>query len=62
MPIKRKVCRIGTGLAVFLPKSWITLIEEKQGAKVEAVTLEVDGELRIKPVLNKRRRCHDQTA
>jgi len=50
MPIKRKVCRIGSGFAVFLPKSWISLLEEKHG-KVEAVTMEVDDQLIIKPIL-----------
>ena len=50
MPIKRKVCKIGTGFAVFLPKSWISLLEEKHG-KVEAVTMEVNGQLIIRPIL-----------
>lgn len=50
MPIKRKICKIGTGLAVFLPKSWVTLLEEKYGP-VEAVTMEVDGVLTIAPIL-----------
>jgi len=52
MPIKRKVCKIGTGFAVFLPKSWVSLLEEKHG-KVEAVTIEVDDQLIIKPILRK---------
>jgi hypothetical protein len=51
MPIKRKVCKIGTGFAVFLPKSWILLLEEKHGT-VEAVTMEVNGQLVIKPIIN----------
>jgi len=50
LPIKRKVCKIGTGFAVFLPKSWISLLEEKHG-KVEAVTMEVNGQLIIRPIL-----------
>ena len=50
LPIKRKVCKIGSGFAVFLPKSWIFLLEEKHG-KVEAVTMEVNGQIIIKPVL-----------
>jgi hypothetical protein len=51
LPIKRKVCKIGTGFAVFLPKSWISLIEEKHG-RVEAVTMEVNGQIIIRPILN----------
>ena len=54
MPIKRKLCKIGSGFAVFLPKSWVTLLEEKHG-KIEAVTMEVDGQLVIKPVLKEER-------
>jgi len=50
MPIKRKICKIGSGFAVFLPKSWVSLLEERYG-KVEAVTMEVDGQLVIKPIL-----------
>jgi len=53
MPIKRKICKIGTGLAVFLPKSWIQLIEEKHGP-IEAVTIEVDNVLTIAPIVNGR--------
>jgi len=51
MPIKRKICKIGNSYAIFLPKSWVSLLEEKHG-KVEAVTMEVDGQLIIKPILN----------
>jgi hypothetical protein len=55
MPIKRKVCRIGSGFAVFLPKSWVSLLEEKYG-KIEAVTLEVNGKLIISPIIGEKRR------
>jgi len=50
MPIRRKVCKIGTGLAVFLPKSWVQLLEEKHGP-IEAVAIEVDNILTITPIL-----------
>jgi len=49
MPIKRKVCKIGSGFAVFLPKSWISLLEEEHG-NVESVAMEVNGHLIIKPI------------
>ena len=49
MPIKRKICKIGSGFAVFLPKSWISLLEEEHG-KVESVAMEVNGQLIIKPI------------
>ena len=50
MPIKRKICKIGNSFAIFLPKSWVLLLEEKHG-KVESVTMEVDGQLIINPIL-----------
>lgn len=56
MPIKRKICKIGTGFAVFLPKSWVSLLEEKHG-KVTAVTMEVNGQLIIKPILEETKQC-----
>jgi hypothetical protein len=49
MPIKRKVCKIGSGFAVFLPKSRISLLEKEHG-KVESVAMEVNGQLIIKPI------------
>ena len=60
MPIKRKICKIGTGFAVFLPKSWIDLLEEKHG-KIEAVTIEVDNVLIITPILKEAQK-HEQQA
>ena len=49
MPIKRKICKIGNGLAIFLPKSWVELLQEKHGP-VEAVEIEVDNVLIISPI------------
>ncbi len=49
MPLKRKVCKIGTGYAIFLPKSWVDLNVEKQGVPLHFVTLEVNGVLKIAP-------------
>jgi hypothetical protein len=51
MPIKRKVCRIGAGYVVFLPKSWIELIEAKEHGRVKAVEMEVNGNIKISPIL-----------
>jgi len=51
LPIRRKICKIGTGFAVFLPKSWISLLEEKYGKRIEAVTMEVNSQLVIRPIL-----------
>jgi antitoxin component of MazEF toxin-antitoxin module len=50
MPLKRKICKIGNSYAVFLPKSWVSLLLEKY-SKFQAVTIEVDGKLIIEPIL-----------
>lgn len=49
MPIKRKICRIGTGFAIFLPKSWVDLLRERYG-DIEAVAIEVDEVLKVSPI------------
>lgn len=60
MPIKRKICKVGNGLAIFLPKSWVDLLEEDHGP-IEAVAIEVDNVLTIAPIfeegLKLERRC-----
>jgi len=51
MPIRRKICKIGNGFAVFLPKSWVDLLTEKHGRPIEAVEMEVDDVLTISPIV-----------
>lgn len=51
MPIVRKIIAFGnSSKGVTLPKSWLDFLEEKHG-KVEAVTMEVDGQIIIKPII-----------
>jgi len=53
MPLVRRIIEVGkTSKGVILPKSWLDLLEKKHG-KVEAVTMEVNGQLIIKPILSK---------
>jgi hypothetical protein len=56
MPIKRKICKIGNSFAIFLPKSWVLLLEAKYG-KINAVTIEVDGTLNVSPILEETDPC-----
>jgi antitoxin component of MazEF toxin-antitoxin module len=56
-PLKRRVCRVGNGLAVFLPKTWIELLEEKYG-KIDAVSMEVNGKLTIRPIIKEAQGNH----
>ena len=53
MPLRRKICKIGESKAIFLPKSWVDILEEKYG-KISAVTMEVNDKLTIRPMLKNR--------
>ncbi len=59
MGIKRKLCRIGNGFAVFLPKSWVDLLEEENG-RIQAVTMEVNGKLTIRPIIKEAQRNEEK--
>jgi len=53
-PLVRKIVNFGrTSRGVILPKSWLKLFEDREGCSVEAVYVEVDGVLKISPVLKK---------
>jgi len=57
MPLVRKIIEIGkTSKGVILPKSWLDFLEKKHG-KIEAVSMEVNGQLIIKPILDEGRNC-----
>jgi antitoxin component of MazEF toxin-antitoxin module len=60
MPLIRKITKIGNSKAVFLPKTWLEYHEEENDQQIKKVTIEVNEELRIKPVLNRRRRGDDE--
>lgn len=50
-PLIRKIIDVGkTSKGVILPKSWLVFLESKYG-KVEAVSMEVNGKLTIRPIL-----------
>ncbi len=49
---KRKAIKLGkTSYAISLPKGWVRYIEAKSGRKLEAVILETDGEIIVKPAV-----------
>jgi antitoxin component of MazEF toxin-antitoxin module len=54
-PIRRKICRIGNSRAIFLPSGWLEDIEEKHGI-INAVTIEVNGILKVRPVIKEAER------
>ncbi len=49
MPLIRKVSRTGNSYTVTLPKSWV--FYWKKDRPIKAVEMEVNEELKIKPVL-----------
>jgi antitoxin component of MazEF toxin-antitoxin module len=62
MPLIRKVAKIGNSKAVFLPKTWLEYHEEESGQQIKKVIIEVNDELRIKPVFNRRQTKDDDQA
>ena len=42
-----------TSKAICLPKSWIELIERENGCKITEVAIEVDGVLKVSPIVRK---------
>ena len=57
MPLVRKIIEVGkTSKGVILPKSWLDFLEKKHG-RIDAVSIEVNGHLIIKPILDEGRNC-----
>ena len=54
MPIIRKLLKIGNSQAITIPKSWITNAEKTGGCTIREISLEVDGEIIIRPVIEKK--------
>lgn len=52
MPIIRKIVSFGkTSKGIILPKSWLEYFEKTNGQKIKEVTIEVNGQLIIQPLL-----------
>jgi len=56
MPIIRKIVQVGTSRAVIIPKSWLQFYEKQTGQPVTEVAVEVNKILKIKPILNNKKR------
>jgi len=55
MPIIRKVCKVGTGSAVFLPVSWLRFLEEKYDQPINRVAIEVNKVLKITAIIDEKK-------
>ena len=49
MPILKKLIPQGGSKNISIPKSWLDYCESEAGRVVDAVSIEVNGELRIRP-------------
>ncbi len=54
MPIVRKIIGIGGSRGITIPKDWLDWIERTTGERVIEVTIEVNGVLKVSPVLERR--------
>ena len=55
MPIIRRVIKFGrTSRGIILPKSWLKFYEDKKGFRIDSVAIEVNGVLKIEPILLKK--------
>ena len=53
MPIIRKIVPIGGSHGITLPSSWLEWIERETGQRPTEVTIEVNGILKVAPVIEK---------
>jgi antitoxin component of MazEF toxin-antitoxin module len=54
MPLLKKIVVHGGSRGVNLPASWLTLIEKETGQKLREVLMEVNGEITIRPLIEKK--------
>jgi hypothetical protein len=54
MPILKKIITHGGSRGITLPSSWIALVEKETGQTLKEVLMEVDGNITITPVLEKK--------
>ena len=53
MPIIRKIVPIGGSQGITLPSSWLDWIERETGKRPKEVTIEINGVLKVSPILEK---------
>lgn len=53
MPITRKLTTVGNAKGITLPKSWIDVAEQKEGKKIVAIAMEVNGTITLAPIFAK---------
>jgi len=56
LPLIRKIIVVGGSKAVTIPKHWLEYYEKEFGKPIENVAVEVNGILKIKPLIPKGKR------
>lgn len=51
MPILRKIVKVGDSRAIFIPPSWVRVVEEKVGQPVDQVLMSVNEKITIEPYI-----------
>jgi len=53
MPLIRKLVKLGNSQAITIPSSWLNYLEKQTGQKIRSVTIEVNGVLKVAPIIEK---------
>jgi len=53
MPLIRKIIQVGDSEGITLPKDWLDWVERTTGKRPTEVTMEVNGTLKVAPILEK---------
>jgi len=53
MPIEKKLIHLGRSRVISIPKTWLSLAEEKEGKKIISIAMEVDGCITLSPIFEK---------
>jgi len=52
-PLIQKLIQVGDSRAVTIPKSWLAYYERQSGQCIKEVSVEVDGKLIIRPIIER---------
>lgn len=56
MPEIRKLIKVGDSKGITIPAKWLEYQEKKSGFRIDQILLEINGELKIKPYIEKEKK------
>jgi len=59
MPIIKKLVKTGGSKAINIPKGWLDYCSQQAGQEIRAVSIEVDGDLTIRPYIPPKARVEE---